>query len=182
MSGPCAVRVLAAIGCAASAMLGGCITEGPVSPDPVKPKPVPREVTHPVKLMVSPLTRVGLEGVGGPSLLLHLDFRDADDKSVKAFGRLRVELFQPGVASDGKQVIARSWDADLSDPLRNALMFDEMITRTYTITLTGVPDWLLAWSKRQGDAGGAPNLIVQFMPSDTTDASKMLRVAYTLTR
>ena len=167
------------IGCAA---LCGCVTDGPVAPDPVKPKPMPREVTRPVKLMVSPLTRVGLEGVGGPSLLLHLDFRDGEDKSVKAFGRLHVELFQPGVASDGKQVIARSWDADLSDPLRNALTFDEMITRTYTITLTGVPEWLVAWSKRQADAAGAPNVIVQFMPSDTTDASRMLRVAYTLTR
>ncbi|HMN40457.1 MAG TPA: hypothetical protein PKE29_06390 [Phycisphaerales bacterium] len=171
-----------AIGLMACVAVGGCVVDGPSSPDPVKATPAPREVTHPVKLMVSPLTRVGLEGIGGPSLMLHLDFRDADDRSVKAFGQLRVELFQPNAAGDGKQALARSWDADLSDPLRNALTFDAMITRTYTITLTGVPEWLVQWSRKQGESADAPNIIVQFMPAGTSDASKMLRVAYTLTR
>ena len=116
------------------AALGGCITDGPSAPDPVKPKPVPREVTHPVALTVSPLTRVGQEGMGGPSLFLHLEFRDESGKSVKAFGRVHVELFEAGApGADSKtQAVKQVWDVDLSDPLKNALTFDEMITRTYT--------------------------------------------------
>jgi hypothetical protein len=166
-------------------LLGGCITDGPSAPDPVKTRPMPREVTHPVSLAVSPLTRVGQEGMGGPSLFLHLDFRDASGKSVKAFGRVRVELFEPGSAgTDSKtQAVKQAWDVDLSDALKNALTFDEMITRTYTINLTGIPDWLLQWAKKgEGSGGTPPSIIVQFAPSGSTDASGVLRVAYALTR
>lgn len=166
----------------------GCVVDGPVTPEPARAKPMPREATYPLKLLVSPLSRVGLEGIGGPSIQLHLDFRDGADKSTKAFGSLHVELYPPAPATAGTdpkapqptRPIAQSWDADLADPLRNALMFDEMITRTYTITLTGVPEWLIQWTRKEGpETTGQPTVVVQFTPKN---GDKVLRTTYSLTR
>lgn len=180
----CVVGVLAISAAAGS----GCVVDGPVTPEPARAKPMPREATYPLKLLVSPLSRVGLEGIGGPSIQLHLDFRDGADKSTKAFGGLHVELYPPAPATAGTdpkapqptRPIAQSWDADLADPLRNALMFDEMITRTYTITLTGVPEWLIQWTRKEGpETTGQPTVVVQFTPKN---GDKVLRTTYSLTR
>jgi hypothetical protein len=174
------------IACAllACASLAGCITEGPAPVEPTKPKPMPREVTNPVKLSVSPLTRIGRESIAGPSLFVHLEFQNDQGQSVKAYGLVRVELFEPASNPDAKtQPVAQVWDVDLSDSLKNALMFDEMITRTYTLALSKIPPWLEDWASRKPDAPAtAPSIIVQFKPRDSSDSSQVLRVAYTLTR
>ncbi|HVU62495.1 MAG TPA: hypothetical protein VHC70_00865 [Phycisphaerales bacterium] len=166
--------------------LSGCVVDGPTKPEPLRPQPVPRETTHPTKLIVSPLSRVGVGSMGGPSIQLHLDFRNADDKSTKAYGTLHVELYPPAPAggkdSKAAQPLAQSWDADLSDPLANALMYDEMITRTYTITLTQIPQWLVDWWDHHGpDIKGQPTVVVQFTPKPGSD-DKVLRATYSLTR
>ena len=181
--------ILALIG----ALLAGCITEGGPRTEPAKPRPAPREATTPAKVIVSPLTRIGFDGSGAPCIFLHLDFRDASEKSIKAYGRLHVELFQPtpttATPADPKsppatQKLDMSWNDDLRDPVRNALTFDEMITRTYTINLTQIPEWLIHWARRDGDQAGAasPTIVVQYLNNDTTDASKAIRMAHTLTR
>lgn len=177
---------------ASLAGIPGCITDGPIIVDPPKKRPAPVQAAGaPAKMIVSPLTRIGADTISNPSLLLHLDFRDSDEQPIKAFGRLRVELYQTtGGAGSGsagaptKQVLAQSWDADLRDPVRNALSFDEMITRTYTVTLGGTPEWLQRWGRKEGDQAStpAPTIIVTYLDGNETSTEKALRVAYTLTR
>ena len=166
--------------CAAAALLTSCVTVSESNPTPPLIKPSRVETGTPTKIIVSPLTRVGIDPSGDPALFLHLDFRTANDRSIKAFGKLRAELFQPA-ASDGTPAQpARSWDADLADSFRNALSYDEMITRTYAITLGGLPDWLVQWSRHEA-ATPAPTIVVQFIPTNSSD-SPPLRTTYTLTR
>jgi energy-converting hydrogenase Eha subunit F len=166
--------------------LSGCVVDGPTKPEPLRPQPVPRETTHPTKLIVSPLSRVGPAVVGGPSIQLHLDFRNADGKSIKAYGTLHIELYPPAPATgeDAKapQRKAQEWDVDLSDPLANALMYDEMITRTYTLTLAQIAPWLVDWWEHHGsDTKDQPTVVVQFTPKPGSD-DKVLRATYSLTR
>ena len=168
--------------CAAAVLLAGCVTVSESNPTPPLIKSTRAETGRPAKIIVSPLTRVGTDPSGDAAVFLHLDFRTDDDRSIKAFGRLRAELFQgaaPAADATGTQP-ARSWDADLADPVRNALSYDEMITRTYTINLGGVPEWLVHWARHEADAP-APSIVVQFIPAASTD-SKPLRTTYTLTR
>lgn len=162
-----------------------CITVSESNPTPPLVKPRAKEGA-PAKVVVSPLTRVGIDASGDAAIFLHIDFRDNEDRSMKAFGKLRAELFQgaapaPTPAADPSAAQpARSWDADLADPVRNALSYDEMITRTYTINLGGVPEWLFRWSRHEADAP-APTIVVQFIPTNSTDPQP-LRTTYTLTR
>jgi hypothetical protein len=165
----------------------GCVTEGPAKPEAPKPKPAPREATNPTKVIVSPLSRVGVDNAGQPAIQLHLDFRDDENRSTKAFGQLRIELYPPAAVGADKahaptQAVDKTWEMDLNNALMNALTFDEMITRTYTITLTKVPDWLIQWSRHEGaPTTGAPTVVVQFAPPGAT-SEKILRATYSLTR
>lgn len=111
------------------------------------------------RVIIHPLTRVGVDSAGLPALILHLELRDKFDQTVKSLGIVRAEL----TSADDR--VAMTWTADLLDPRTNAQMFDDAVTRTYTLPLGGVPDWLIAWS--QGDsspqAGTAgPSLRVVF--------------------
>ncbi len=168
------------VACAAATLLAGCVTVSESNPTPALIKPTRIETGTPAKIIVSPLTRVGIDPSGDPALFLHLDFRTADDRSIKAFGKLRAELFQSAASDATPAQPARSWDADLADPVRNALSYDEMITRTYTINLGGLPDWLVQWSRHES-ATAAPTIIVQFIPTNSSDTTP-LRTTYTLTR
>ena len=161
---------------------GGCITEGAPAAKPQKRPDAVTASAPPAKVAVSPLTRIAFDPRGNPSIFLHLDFRDAADKSVKAFGLVHIELYRPTGDTTKPQALAQSWDADLRDSVRNALTFDEMITRTYTITLAGVPEWLWHWSRSEGPDAAleAPTLVVTFKPGETSD--QVIRATYTLTR
>jgi hypothetical protein len=167
----------------AAALMAGCVVDGPSKPEPPKPKPAPRETALAVKLIVSPLTRIGFDAQGTSCIFMHIDYRDATDRSIKAYGRLHFELFRPGDTPD-KQALAQSWDADLRDPVQNALRFDEMITHTYVINLGGIPEWLLHWARHEGDAkdAAAPTVVVQYFNGDSTDSSRALKAVYALTR
>lgn len=171
--------------CAAIALLAGCVTVSESNPTPPLIKTSRPETGTPTKVVVSPLTRVGIDPSGDAALFLHIDFRDSEDRSIKAFGLLRAELFQAAApatpaADPSAAQPARSWDADLADPVRNSLSYDEMITRTYTINLGGIPEWLVRWSRHEAD-GSAPTIVVQFIPKNSSD-TKPLRTTYTLTR
>lgn len=169
----------------AATLLAGCVTVSESNPTPPLIKGTRAATGTPVKVVVSPLTRVGTDPSGDAALFLHVDFRDSEDRSMKAFGKLRAELFQAAppatsAADPSAAQPARSWDADLADPVRNALSYDEMITRTYTINLGGIPEWLVRWSRHEADAP-APTIVVQFIPTNSTDPQP-LRTTYTLTR
>ena len=92
-------------------------------------------------LIIHPLTRVGTDAAGRPAILLHLEFHDKFNQDVKAFGIARVALQGPD--RDG----SREWQVDLREPRNNALTYDGLVTRTYTIPLGGIPNWLILWSQ-----------------------------------
>ncbi len=168
--------------------LAGCVTVSESNPTP----PViqhPRQPVPPAGAMsVSPLTRIGVDTSGDPTIFLHLEFRDAMQRVVKAYGKVRVELYQSAdgtpVEATTPQTLVRTWDDDFTDPVRNALAFDEMITRTYKINLGGPPEALVKWARKDGSGAGAnaPTLIVQFLPAAATSTDQALRATYTLTR
>lgn len=111
--------------------------------------------TSGVRLVVHPLTRVGTDSEGKPALIVHLEVRDAFDQSVKALGVVHVDLLKSGGSG-----VEREWVVDVRDAKTNALMYDDLVTRTYTLPLGGVPQWVLTWSARSpedgaGGSGGA---------------------------
>lgn len=102
----------------------------------------------PVRLTIHPLTRIGVDPKGQPALLMHLELRDRFDQNTRALGAVRIEIQAPShtavsAASDGSRSSeSLAWNIDLRDPDQNALLFDDLITRTYALTLTGLPRWL----------------------------------------
>lgn len=134
----------------------------------------------PARLMIHPLTSVGKDASGQPALLLYIELRDRFGQNTRALGTLHVVVQHPGRdpmsatsggGTPGLDTIA--WDVDLRDPDKNALLYDDLITRTYRLTLTGLPDWLTEWAARHaeeeaegtgggGGGGGAPTVIVKF--------------------
>ena len=185
-------------------LLPGCVTVSESNPTPPMVQRPRQPIAPAGSLAVSPLTRVGIDPSGDPTIFLHLEFRDSSQKIVKAFGRLHVELYMhnpgglaragatPGAttgAPPASQSLVQSWDDDLADPVRNALAFDEMITRTYKINLGGLPDPLIRWARREPPPAAAatadaeaPTLIVQFLPAAATTPDQTLRATHTLTR
>lgn len=122
------------------------------------PQPTPG-----TSLVIHPLTRVGKDSAGDPALILHLELRDSFNQSTKGPGIVRVELDAP---------VPRAWTIDLRDAAQNALMFDDLVTRTYTIPLGGISDALVSWSKGDRDnaesAGTAPKLLVRWSLVDAS--------------
>ena len=100
--------------------------------------------------MIHPLTRIGTDITGTPAILLHMDIRDRFDQSIKALGTLRAQLVTQGATATGSSdEDGRIWDVDLRNAQVNAIMYDDLVTRTYTVPLGGLPDWLIAWSREQ---------------------------------
>ncbi len=119
------------------------------------------------RLAIHPLTRFGADAAGKPVIVCHFELRDRFDQGVRALGTARVELFRPGSEfADGSQTQDLIWRTDLSTPEANARQFDDLVTRTYTLSLGGLPDWLLAWRDGEGSGAGAgavsPTLRVTF--------------------
>lgn len=110
-------------------------------------------------------------------LVLHLELLDEQRQSIKALGRFRITLDArderspmpaPGGASPSPtteavevaalrplapaEPAARSsrsfaWALDLTDPRVNARYYDDLVTRTYTVTLAGLPEWVEEWAR-----------------------------------
>lgn len=166
---------------------------------------------RPRRLVVHPLTRIGLDAQGQPSLILQLEVEDGFSQTVKALGVLRVELYRPGgLASEGAgaggagrdtatwssedrrgggdrtapiQVEDRVWTVDLRSPDRNALLFDDLVTRTYTVPLGGLPDWLVAWWRGDSRVNAAtPTVVLTYTIVAAGEADVVLRAAYRLSR
>ena len=191
------------------AALPAC-TSNRAAPDPTID---PKWAIPPTAIAVHPLTRVGADSAGNPALLLYLEVHDEFGQSIKALGRIRVELYRPsgvrasgpgtGEASvggmggangadeptalsgattgDSVQPRDQAWDIDLTEPNRNARMFDDLVTRTYTFPLGGLPAWLTDWSRATGASGG-PAITVAFTFRDADGAERTLRAGYRLSR
>jgi hypothetical protein len=151
----------------------------------------------PARLVIHPLTRLTVNADGGTALLAHIEFRDRFDLHTRALGVLRIALQRPGVdpimsSADPTDTTPgeAAWVVDLSDPERNASLYDDLITRTYTLTLASPPQWVLDWAADVGEArvgagSGAPTIAAAFTFHDPgspagsartlTDTARLLR-------
>ncbi len=92
----------------------------------------------PTDLRVHPLTRLQLEPPdGGPRIDVHLEFFDRYGDPVKALGDLEFVLYRGRRVGDATEQVAR-WRISIMLPGDNAAAFDR-VTRTYRVTLTGLP-------------------------------------------
>lgn len=140
-------------------------------PDGGLPGPGPRHVDIsalvPERLRIHPLTRFTESDDGETQLVLHLELRDRFGHSIKSLGKLYIELDRPreggidptmpppsadGAGPDGRATDVY-WEVDLRNPETNALMYDDLISRTYLIYLGGLPGWAERWAR--GDPGAA---------------------------
>lgn len=135
----------------------------------------------PARLVIHPLTRMGVDSQGRPALLLHFELLDQFDQNTRALGVLDVGVQRPGLdpllagggsggGGDGSLGEA-TWRVDLTRPETNALLFDDLITRTYVITLTDPPDWLVAWAEQRRGVAlglGSPTVSARFRFADPT--------------
>ncbi len=140
---PGAVALALLCACANDARPRGGGEVGPVAP-----------ILEPDRLVIHPLTRIGIDAAGDPVIVCHFDLRDDYGQPVRALGLARVELFRPGSEfADGSQIQDLVWRTDLTTPEANARHYDGLVTRTYTLSLGGLPEWLLAWHRGEGPAG-----------------------------
>lgn len=98
----------------------------------------------PERVLVHPLTRVGVDADGRPALLAHLELRDRFDQHTRALGVFRI------VVTHGLDEV--DWEIDLRDPVQNARLFDDLVTRTYALTLSQIPAWVQANPRAQVSA------------------------------
>ena len=163
----------------------------------------------PERILIHPLTRIGADAAGRSVLICHIELHDHYEQSAKALGLLRIELYgqstdtftstaspppsapSPRTPSSPSDTIPLSpdqdgderqelvWNIDLSTPESNALFYDDLVTRTYTLSLGNVPDWVIKWSEGKGRAeGGAnsgPTLVATFAFGDDQGRTHTLR-------
>lgn len=108
----------------------------------------------PAQLIIHPLTRLDNDSTGKLWLYCHVEFRDAWGDTIKAVGKLQIQLYKPvgGRASGlGSQELV--WNVDLGDLEQNASLYDPA-TRTYRLPLENPP----AWTARAGRDGARARL------------------------
>jgi hypothetical protein len=131
----------------------------------------------PAHLTIHPLTRLGLDPEGHTALIAHIELRDRYNQVARALGRFRLRALPADVADAGDAPADSTWVIDLTTPDRNALMFDDLITRTYTLTLGDLPPWLIAWGNQVGPRGpnaASPLLVVEFNFADSEGRTRVL--------
>ncbi len=106
------------------------------APAPVNSPFSPRSVR------IYPLTRIESDAKG-PRVVCYVEFKDAWGDTTKSTGTLIIALYRPvGGVEPGMERQERSWEIDLNDLEKNALLFDPA-TRTYRLSLRDLPDWLV---------------------------------------
>lgn len=181
--------------CLLGLLVSAC-THQPLAPDFSNPVAIAaaQAALLPTRLIIHPLTRIGPDPKGEPALLAHIELRDQYDLHTRALGVLRISVQKPGhdtiMAAADPSAIApgdQSWEIDLRDPEKNATMYDDLVTRTYSVTLASPPQWLLDWNtgRDKTAAGtGAPTIIASFIFPDPrtsggqkslTDTARLLR-------
>lgn len=153
----------------------------------------------PERLRIHPLTRFTESEEGETQLALHLELRDRFGHSIKSLGRLYVELGSPreggidptlpvprGEAGPDGRATDVYWDVDLRDPEANALMYDDLISRTYLIYLGGLPGWAEMWARGEPGASLDDYLTLRAtfypMPFNGEPEPGALRATYRLER
>jgi hypothetical protein len=106
-----------------------------------------KEPFEPETIRIHPLTRIDTNPeTGAPQVDVYFELRDRWNHGVKALGQVVLELYEtpgPGSATRGGPLQLRVWKVDLTDPDANAIPYDR-VTRTYHISLAGVPTGLPA--------------------------------------
>ncbi len=168
---PTACAIIAAV---AAAIVGCASGRGRMSAEEQRD---PDEL-RPERLAIHPLTRIGVDASGVPVIVCHFELRDAFGQPVRTLGVARVELFRPGSEfADGSQIQDLIWRTDLSTPEENARHYDGLVTRTYTLSLGGLPQWLLAWHAGEGAAGAvSPTIRVTFFRGEETAEGELTDV------
>ena len=128
-------------------VLGSCAPAGGVLPERIDLGEL--SAFAPVSLRISPLTRLepGLDG--RPELALYFELQDRWGHGTKAPGVAQIQLYRVGGVSQGLATLADRWEADLTDPDQNSVLFD--VTGMYRVPLAGLPGWL---SSRADGTGG----------------------------
>lgn len=142
--------LLAAIsGCGAGSNSGRAETGPDGSPASA---PIDADSLAADRLRIHPLTRFSRETAGSASselqLVCHLELKDRYGHNLKSLGRARVELYRPVSAEPGAAMVETQdlvWEVDLRDADKNALLYDDLVTRTYVLQLGGLPEWVVRW-------------------------------------
>lgn len=69
------------------------------------------------------------------------------------------------------------WEVDLRAPEENARFFDDLVTRTYTVALGGLPGWVVEWSRDPRGQTSGPTLAATFTFGDGKGGVRTLRAA-----
>lgn len=104
---------------------------------------------EPARMRIHPLSRITRGADGEAELVCHLELRDSSNQVVKCLGVASVEL--PGADEPTPR-----WEVDLRDVNANADAFDDVVTRTYTLRLGGLPEELERLADAAPAAGAAP--------------------------
>lgn len=184
-------------GCADKAAPGpGANTTGAdITPEPGaissrSSAPIDPAALLPERLRIHPLTRFLREDDGRLDLIVHLELRDRFGQSVKGLGIARIELYQPtGGSGSGAQTQEAVWEVDLREGGANADAYDDLITRTYTLPLTDLPESIDRWAGQPGSDSqtgktGLDWLMLKayFMFRDPSGSEHRLEATYRMTR
>jgi hypothetical protein len=135
----------------------------------------------PASMRVFPLTRLDADAAGKPMIVCHIEFRDAWGDSVKAAGRLQINMSGSTGGSGSRQELPPlAWDIDLSDLKRNTSLYDRA-TRTYRIQLVDLPATLAASLTAPADGPPAPwRIVLRATLSSPAGGPALLQDEYTL--
>jgi hypothetical protein len=116
----------------------------PGSPDDPTPASAAQALS-PRALAISPLSRIHRAESAPDQLVVHLTLQDGFGQPTKALGTVVIELDPPrgpgGLEGQTAPAApAPRWEVDLRDPQTNAAAFDGLVTRTYVLRLTGLPN------------------------------------------
>ncbi|MGQ0628745.1 MAG: hypothetical protein ACT4PL_11680 [Phycisphaerales bacterium] len=147
-------------------------------------------LVEPARIRIHPLSRLERDDRGILRLTSHLELADAAGHSTKWLGRVRIELYRPAAAGaetgdspalSGGETQAKFWEVDLTDPAQNALVYDDLVTRTYILPLVDLPEWV---AKLQQGASREPWLTLRayFITWDAGGRERILETSARIRR
>ncbi len=102
----------------------------------------------PETLRIHPLTRLVTDPVDGdPRIEAHFELADVHGDPVKALGVISFQIYR----EDDPSVQLERWQLDLTNLAANAESYDR-VTRTYRLSLRGVPDTITTTTQLKIDA------------------------------
>lgn len=158
--------------------VGGCVSEPPAAGGDLDPAEVAEGVVNPfvpAAMRIHPLTHVEVDASGQARIICHLELRDAWGDTTKGVGQLRLELYRlPADVAGGVEARELRWDIDLSDPQRNATLYDAA-TRTYRVQLIGLPAGVGERTEGAGGGNGRMRLRAELVTRDAHGQPRTLQ-------